>query len=251
MNTVAPTRQIPLAGAHNLRDLGGYPTGRGGATAWRRLLRSDGLHALTEQDVDRLRGIGLRTVIDLRSQQEAAYQPGRLVDEPGFTCLRIPLFSALAPINMAMAAQDFDLGQRYLDAIAQCGAAIAGVLTAIAEADDAPLLFHCTAGKDRTGLIAAFLLGMVGVGDDAIVADYTLTSTLAEPLLRRLRETAAARGRRPEHVAALLSTPPDAMQRVLDRIRDEHGGIDGYIARIGVGPALRERLRRRLSGPAE
>lgn len=251
MNATAPTRHIPLAGAHNLRDLGGYPTARGGTTAWRRLLRSDGLHALTEPDVERLREIGLRTVIDLRSDQEAAYQPSALADEPGFTCLRIPLFSALAPINMAMAAQNFDLGQRYLDAITQCSAAIAGVLTAIAEADEGPLLFHCTAGKDRTGLIAAVLLGMAGVEDDAIVADYVLTSTLAEPLLRQLRETAAARGRPPEHVAALLSTPPDAMQRVLNRIRDAHGGIDGYVTRIGIDAALRERLCRRLSSQTE
>lgn len=250
MNATAPTRHIRLAGTHNLRDLGGYPTAGGTPTAWRRLLRSDGLHALTAADIARLREIGLRTVIDLRGDGEAQHQPNRLAAEAGFVYARIPLFDALSPVELALAGRDFDLGQRYLDAIGQCGAAFARVLTAIAEADSGVVLFHCTVGKDRTGLIAALLLGLAGVADEAIAADYALTATLADPLLRNLRDNAVRRGRAPQHVDMLFSSPPAVMHRVLARIRDDHGGFDAYVARIGVEAALRDRLRQRLAPPA-
>lgn len=224
-------RHIRLEGAYNVRDLGGYATAGGGTTRWRSFLRADALHALTQNDIQVLLGLGLRTVIDLRSDVEIERHPSTLACHPDIRYVHIPLFDGLGPVDAMLAETgEFDLSKRYIKAVAQCGPALAAVAAAIAKAEDGAVLFNCTAGKDRTGIVAAMLLSLAGVAGEEIAADYALTASLAGTLMERLKEIAVSRGLDEATSALLLSSNPEAMQDFLRHVEDQHGGFRTYLA---------------------
>jgi protein-tyrosine phosphatase len=240
-------RLIALDGAHNVRDLGGYPTGDGGATRWRSILRGDALHALSAADIDTLVDQGLKTVIDLRSPSEISAEANPFAKQAGVHYHNTPLFSAMAPLEMmAEAAPDFDMGRRYCSALDECQPAIAEVLRTIARAQDGIVLFHCSAGKDRTGLIAALLLLNAGVGETAIIEDYALTGTISGPLITLLRLRAIARGMAPAIVDVVLASEPASMRRMLAYLAESYGGVGQYLSQIGLDGDDVLSLKRRI-----
>ena len=180
-------RRIALPGTQNLRDLGGYPAAGGGTVRWRTLLRSDALHRLDDAGRAALGGLGLRTVIDLRTDQEVEAAPSAL-DGTGARTFHIPLFSdeAISRLPPERAAI-----YRYM--IDDCGAAIAAAVGRLCAGGALPGLIHCTAGKDRTGLVAALVLDVIGVPDELIAADYAMSS--AQAWIRRRPGPSAASGR--------------------------------------------------------
>jgi len=222
-------RHIRLEGAFNVRDLGGYTTDKGGITRWRSILRADGLHGLTEKDIQHLLGMGLKTVIDLRSQIELEHRPSPFQAHAAVRYNHIPLFSELAPVDMmTREGGTFDLAARYVDAADRCRPAMGRVLAAVAEADEGVVLFNCSAGKDRTGLVAAMLLSLAGVDHDEIVDDYALTGSVAIPLLDRLRQQAVARGLADDVVARLLSCEAATIRSLLSHVDERYGGFRTY-----------------------
>ncbi len=247
--TNSPPRLIRLAGTHNVRDLGGYAAMDGSETRWRSILRGDGLHLLNENDMGVLIDEGLRTVIDLRGARELEIEPNPFASHSIIQYRNIPLFGALSPIDAVRGPNgaSFDMAARYRDAIDQCRGPIAEVLTAIAEADDGVVLFHCSAGKDRTGIIAALLLSLVGVDDDTIIADYALTASIGVPLIERLRAQALARGTDPHLVESFLACRPETMRATLGHLNDNHGGTLSYLADIGLDEPTLRQLTSRLA----
>lgn len=240
-------RLIALTGARNVRDLGGYPAGNGGLTRWRSVLRGDTLHALSAADIEALIAYGVATVIDLRNPQELAQEANPFTDDVRVRYDNVPLFSALAPVEM-MAAQssDFDMGDRYCQALDNCQPAIAKVLTMIAHAPDGIVLFHCTAGKDRTGIIAALLLAHAGVDEAVIIEDYALTGSIFAPLLADLRVRAVARGVPSSLADVVLASAPHSMARTLGHLAGRYGGVGAYLAQIGLDQSEITSLERRL-----
>jgi len=240
-------RLIALTGARNVRDLGGYPAGNGGLTRWRSVLRGDTLHALTAADIEALIAYGVTTVIDLRNPQEIALEANPFTEDVRVRYDNIPLFSALAPVEM-MAAQssDFDMGERYCQALDNCQPAIAKVLTMIAHAPDGIVLFHCTAGKDRTGIIAALLLAHAGVDEAVIIEDYALTGSIFAPLLADLHVRAVARGVPSSLADVVLASAPHSMARTLGHLAGRYGGVGAYLAQIGLDQSEITSLERRL-----
>src|SRR5258708_15189847 len=162
--------RIALPGTLNLRDLGGYPTSDGGTVRWRTLLRSDALHRLDDAGRAGVAGIGLRTVVDLRTDEEAAQAPSAL-DGTGARVFRVPLFRAedLGDLPPALAAI-------YRHMIDDRGAAIAEAVGRLSPGGALPGLIHCSAGKDGTGLVVALVLELIGVPDEIIAADYALSA---------------------------------------------------------------------------
>lgn len=224
-------RHIRLSGAHNVRDLGGYETAAGGMTRWRSFLRADALHDLTAEDVEALLVLGLGTVIDLRSDAEIARQPSAFAGHETVSYHHIPLFDNLAPVDAMMLEKDaFDLSSRYVDAADRCRPAIARVATTIATAGTGMVLFNCTAGKDRTGIVAAMLLSLAGVDSERIAADYALTASLAGALMERLKTHAMARGLDEVVSSRLLSSEPAAMLTFLRHMEERYGGFQNYLA---------------------
>jgi protein-tyrosine phosphatase len=242
-------RLIRLQGAHNIRDLGGYAIPGGGETKWRAVLRGDGLHRLSAGDRALLLGEGLRTVIDLRSRHELELEPNPFQGHPNVWFHNTPLFGALSPVEAVRGGSSglFDMAARYREAIDRCRDHIAEVIGTIARAEEGMILFHCSAGKDRTGIIAALLLSLAGVDEETIVADYALTGTVALPLIERLRAEALARGTAADLAACFLACEPGTMRALLEHVADAHGGAASYLAGIGIGHETLEKLKRRMT----
>ena len=229
-----PDRWVPLGGALNFRDIGGYLTTTGARVRWRRIFRSDALDDLTGGDRAVLtERLGLRTVLDLRCDVEGT--PGALWAAGRIELPLVDVENAHVLFASAAALEDV-----YLNILRTRADAMRLAVQAIVEAEH-PLVVHCTAGKDRTGLVAAVLLGALGVGDDDIVRDYALTATVLPDLLARLR-------RRPGVVlpphAELAG--PEAMRAVLRALRQAHGSMLGYVLDIGVSAEAVAVLRDRL-----
>jgi len=241
------TRHLPLAGTYNVRDLGGYAAA-GGTTRWRRVLRADSLHKLDAEGVAALVNEGLLTVVDLRQPQELQAHPNPFASHDRVAYHNVSLFEHVIP---PMDAADVLL-EMYKLALVERGAALNSILSAIAETgEEGAVLFHCTAGKDRTGIVAALLLALAGVDHDTINADYALTAQMIAPLNAELTAGAVARGADPQGFQKLLAANPTTMAAFLSHIEAMHGGIAGYLTSIGIGPDLQAKLRRRLIATEE
>ncbi len=156
-------RLLPLTGASNFRDLGGYLTTDGGRTRWGQLFRSDTLHELTEADLEVLRGVGLASVIDLRTATELERSGRGLLGNEAIAYLHASVLQEEGGESVAVPApSDDDPAERYLWYLEVGHRALAEALTMIADPKNRPLVFHCAAGKDRTGVLAALVLDISG-----------------------------------------------------------------------------------------
>lgn len=240
----APTRHLPIAGTYNVRDLGGYPVANG-QTQWRRMLRADALHRLDEAGVAEMLGQGVTTVIDLRHGDELTHQPNPFNAHASVAYHNVSLLEGLAPDLMTKGDLLVEL---YKLALTQRQPALAQVLNIIADAAPGAVLFHCTAGKDRTGIVAALLLGIAGVEAKLIVEDYALTAGYLAPIMAEITAGAVARGADPVGFQRLLASEPATMVATLAFIESEFGSVPAYLGRIGLEPATVQRLRNRLVG---
>jgi protein-tyrosine phosphatase len=237
-------RRVAVEGCLNFRDLGGYPTETGGALRWRQLFRADGLHALSARGVATLRDeIGLGDIVDLRSTAELALDGRGPLEREPIRFHHLPLF-------------DGDRGQRppppaasladlYFGMIDFAREPIAKVLTVLARTKD-PAVFHCAAGKDRTGVISALLLSLLGVREEVIVADYAATREALDAIVDRLMASDGYQGMFENLPPDTLHAEPATMEGFLARVRREFGGMVDYAREIGVDPADVERLRARM-----
>lgn len=240
-----PERHLPLDGATNFRDLGGYARADGHRLRWRRLFRSDHLAALSARDHATLQALGVRRSFDFRGVHERRAQayavPGlqqhHLAIEPTVAQQMQALVGAghaLTPTRMVALMEE--LYRRLVDDEAAVFATWFGHLLA----DDTPAVFHCTAGKDRTGLAAALLLRALGVPQAVVEGDYLLTN------LHYRRPAMDGHGVPDDALAVLWSVRPGFLHAALARIDERHGGLDAYLARrLGLDDAARERLAQR------
>ena len=243
-----PDRRLGFEGAFNFRDLGGY-RGRAGQTVrWRTLYRADALHRLPDHELDELSLLGVRTVLDLRTDAEIEH--GRIEAEHlGITHLHLPVLGTTwSPKKLDPDADAGEvLGSLYIQMLDVGAPAIAGALQVLADRAQVPAVFHCAAGKDRTGVLAAVVLALLGVEEDVIVGDYALTAAAMSALVERLKQD------RPEALSAMndqppayLATPPEAMSRFLDHVGAEYGSMVGYVRSIGVELEVVEALHTTL-----
>ena len=242
MHAPTPTRSLNLAGASNFRDLGGYIGQGGRPVRWRRLFRSDHLAALTPDDVAVLSGLGLRRAYDFRGEAERAALPYELM---GVASHSLPIETTvvqrmkdLIESGHRLTAQDtVGLMQETYRAFVNDNAARFADLFVHLLASDAPLVFHCTAGKDRTGFAAAMILQALGVPRQVVMQDYLLTNEL-------LSMDAAPRYGVPSEVMQVLwRVQEDFLHAALHAVDTDHGGVDAYLERaLGVGPSERRQL---------
>jgi len=242
MSDISFQRHLPIAGTYNIRDLGGYSAGEG-TTLWRRMLRADGLHRVDGEGMAALVHEGVATVIDLRNAAERAAQPNPFRDNGRVRYHAISLFDNLAPTYGPQSDTLFEL---YICALSERRSAIAEVLTLIAEAEGDTVLFHCTAGKDRTGLIAALLLANAGVEMETIVEDYALTKDMIAPLLGEFLQNAALHGTDAEGLKPFLACAPETMRATLAHIVAKYRSIADYLIHAGLSEGMTARLRSRL-----
>lgn len=246
--------EVPLRvpGTSNLRDLGGLPVD-GGAVAAGRLYRSDALSELDDDGRAAFASLGISRVVDLRDALELERQP-TVLGPSGPPIVHVPVYRAADPVAILRAAggAGADLDGLYTSMLDASGANLAEAVTAVAEAPVGAVLVHCTAGKDRTGVVIALLLDLLGVPADRIVDDYAatehnLSGAWAERMLLRAGELAAAHGvaLSPGLRQILVASPPEAMRGVLRRLR-ELGGAERYLVDSGLAPDVPARLRQRF-----
>ncbi|WP_299417245.1 tyrosine-protein phosphatase [uncultured Sulfitobacter sp.] len=243
-----PSRHIVMRGAYNLRDLGGYINAQGTSVPWRRFLRGDCLHRLDEGEPERLHFEGLRMVIDLRTAREVRDAPSRLARQRGVEWVNLPLFDALSPDALAEVEvpDGHPLLAMYVTAVETRGEAICTILRRMAEIREGAILFNCTAGKDRTSVIAAMLLGLAGVSHTDIIGDYALTQEFIPELVSEFLSRARANGADVESYATLLESPASAMAGMLSHIDEKYGSVMGYLDHINVDTHTLSRLQVRL-----
>jgi protein-tyrosine phosphatase len=243
-------RWISLDGAANVRDLGGLPVLAGGQTRFGRLLRAGTLQELTDDAVAHLvDDIGLRTVVDLRLADEALREGSMLSERPGVRYLSLPLWSAdRIRVDVVADASKTDVVDHYVAFLEGSDATIVGAAREFTVDANLPAVFHCAAGKDRTGVLAAVLLDAVGVTSEAIVADYALSGERLEQIqaqlvrldtYRKMRAVAATR-------PGALTADPSSMQRFLAVLSEKYGGGAGYLRTHGLAEDELVELRHQL-----
>lgn len=242
-------RHVPLQAVHNFRDLGGYVGLDGKRLRSGILYRADGLQRLTPADVEVVAGLGIRTVVDLRTDDELASVGTFPRDRLAVQFHHVPILDVTwKAMEMPVfdRAVDF-LHYAYVDMLETSRERFRDAFVTVVEAADEPVVFHCMAGKDRTGLLSMLLLGSLGVSNHDIAEDYGLTTAA----IRRFRDWVAEHHPDRLHffdddASHHMSSDPEAMRRLLSDIDVEHGGVVGLVSSMGVDTDVVTLLRRRM-----
>jgi protein-tyrosine phosphatase len=242
--------EIALERGSNLRDLGGYPARAGRRVRFGRLYRSAALPDLSPADWQRVAALGLRTVGDFRGAQERMRAPMPIAGAETVSLAVEPTVGAgLRDILATRDATGEDLmtllRRAYEDYALGCTAQFTRLFALILEPDGLPLLYHCSAGKDRTGFASALILSAVGVSWDVVVQDYLATNRLWR------RDTVPSKDLSPALAEILLGAHVELLEAAFEAIRRTDGSIDAYLERaLGIDAAGRQRLDALLTEPA-
>jgi protein-tyrosine phosphatase len=240
-----PARHFNLAGASNFRDLGGYPAKDGRNVRWRQIFRSNHLGHLTDDDIAVLRGLGVRSAFDFRGLEERA---AALCGVSDITVHSLPVEPTVVAALRAIAAGGTPLSKKaavevmrdsYRSYVQHNTPRFRALFAHLLE-DHAPLVIHCTAGKDRTGFACALILHTLGVPNEVISEDYLLTN-------RFYRRDPSASSDLPDAVKQVLgSVQASFLAAAYDAIDADYGDLESYLRDgLGLGIAEREQLAAR------
>lgn len=237
---VAAERRLEMDGPDNFRDLGGYPTAQGSYSRWGRLFRSDRLDGLSADDQARIESLNISTVFDLRSDGEVAMAPDRLPDT--VRLVHRPMSSDVAQHRSMLARiidgtlvkfDNDDMSSGYLNMLAGFGDYFIEVINEIVAGNR--ILFHCTAGKDRTGVMAMVLLGLAGVPEPYLLDDYELSQRYRRPGTDSpFREKIRSAGFDPDDFETMWQSPRAVMRLTLEGFQQRWGDHANYLNWIGA-----------------
>ena len=247
-------RRLPLVGMHNARELGGWYTPEG-VTRYGVFLRTEVPSAITEEDMAFLKDYGVTMDVDLRGEQELESMPDKLRDVPWCEYVHLPMFNTHVARGASagngggpsehFSPKDFSWGMLYSRMAENQKEWLRAVFEALGRCEGTAI-FHCTTGKDRTGMVAALLLGVCGVADEDIIADYCVSQVYLGWIYDRMKSKMS------EEKAAeqdpFFSTSPKNMETLLGYLRENYGGVREYLRTCGVTDELMDRLKARLLG---
>ena len=221
MTELNKKRQIVLEGAHNVRDIGGYKAENGKITRWKKFIRADGLESLTRSDINKLLEYGLSIDIDLRSDMEY----DSWVDVLQY-CSEVDYYQVqlLKELKITYGS----LGGIYVDASDSCKKAFYKVFKIMTDNPEKTILFHCAAGKDRTGMTAALLLMLAGVAKEDIIRDYTVTTENLYSVLERFSYE------NDEKLKDYIGSEGEYIEKFINHIEKKYGGAEAYMRKIGL-----------------
>jgi len=225
-------RRINLKNAVNLRELGGYMRQDGKITKYNQFLRSGNPSRLEDSEIEFLLNYGLKTVIDLRNTNEITKEKSVFSDFDGVNYFYMPLFESGGP--------HFEtLGDLYVE-LYHNSKNFGNIFNIMAENIEGTILFNCTAGKDRTGLIAAMLLMLAGIDECDIVADYQVSFTYFKPSFQKTLEV---HPNMPMHFAY---SNPEWIENIIGLIKSDHGNIENYLISRGATKENLEKVKSKL-----
>lgn len=237
-------RRLMWEGCLNVRDLGGYPTEDGRETRWGAIVRADNLAKLSDAGRAALVDYGVRSIVDLRMPHEIKEFPNPFAEpgQDGVAYTNVPFID-----ESAASSPDFTtLANDYKRMLERFSPAVGAITRAIAEAPEGGVLVHCMGGKDRTGIISALLLELVGVPRETIGADYALTAECLRPLEEEWLANGPGERADREKQIAKFTPRAEVMEDVLDHLDERYGGVEAYLLEAGVTPEEIRRLRARL-----
>lgn len=258
--------RIRIPGTNNVRDLGGYPAADGRVIAAGRVFRAEALAMPGASQVNAIwdeahrehyAALELTTIVDLRTSTESRRTPSAWSNATGATCVSIPIeegaegsdtdvMGRLRSGELSRFTAD-DLGDLYIASLERRAEPYGRALMVLADPDRLPALVHCAAGKDRTGLLTALLLGVLGTPHDLIVRDYELTGRFRPNRVEAYADVFGSLGLAADDVRALFETPGAAMERALQHLAVTYGGAAGYLVQKGgLRREALERLRENL-----
>ncbi|MEV6560536.1 tyrosine-protein phosphatase [Nocardia sp. NPDC051756] len=244
-----PRRWVEFAEIDNVRDLGGLPVNDGGTTRFGVVYRSSTPQQLSESDLAQLLGpVGLRTLVDLRTPAETAQEGYGLLAESAVRLVNLPvckLSSAATPSELVPDADRFDLCGLYRELLSGSGESVVAAARIIADTGRHSVVFHCAAGKDRTGILAAVLLDAVGVRPEAIIADYVLTAERIVRIRARLATMVSYQGLTLARTR-IFAVDPAPMRRFVAGLHAHHGGAANWLRANGLSAAELTALRRAM-----
>ncbi|MGC6476033.1 MAG: tyrosine-protein phosphatase [Parvibaculales bacterium] len=251
-------RRLFFEGAHNFRDMGGYQTDEGKQVKWGHLYRSDRLSNLTDEDLKFLNRLQLKHIIDFRSDNERNAAPSRLPKESQIETVKLPVFEDGAFVDalwQAIASGQLlgrDLHDIMVEAnrnfVRQHNKPFAQFLKIVAQSQNTPLMFHCMAGKDRTGFGAALILTILGVSEEDVLSDYLQTNIHLEAnsqlkyeeLTTRINSQASY-----EELKPILGVHEDYLAAAFETIQADYKSFDDYLYRgLGLNERMVENMRR-------
>ena len=259
-------QRIDLPGTTNLRDIGGHETATGVRVRDRVLYRAEVLldagpgenqGVWREDQAEAYAALGVRTVVDLRAEHEAEVKPTVWARATGADLVALPVAeggegSDTNFMRMLLAGELARFGPNemagfYRDALDRRATTFAAAVRVVADRDRLPVLVHCSAGKDRTGLLVALVLSVLGTPRAAIVEDYTLTGVLRPDRVLAYADVLDAAGVDLEDARALFETPATAMTAALDHLDSRYGGAERYLVDAGgLTPAELDAARTNL-----
>lgn len=221
MTELNKKRQIVLEGAHNVRDIGGYKAENGKITKWKKFIRADGLESLSRSDIDKLLDYGLSIDIDLRSDMEYESWIDVLQD-----CSEVDYYQVqlLKDLKITFGS----LGGIYVNTADSCKKRFYEVFKIMADNPEKTILFHCAAGKDRTGMTAALLLMLAGVSKEDIITDYTVTTENLYSVLERFSYE------NEESLKDYLGSEGKYIEKFINHIEKKYHGAEAYMKKIGL-----------------
>ena len=236
-------RRFPFSAVVNLRELGGYPAPGGQMTGYKQFLRGDALNGLSPEELQMLLDYGVNTVIDLRADHEIGSHPNSFFGVAGGNYHTVGLLDMPADRDeIARIFTEYAMGQMYLDIVDNLEK-MKEVFAIIVSQDSGVILYHCSAGKDRTGVVTALLLMLAGVDKLDIIADYQVSSTYLTVKNGLLLQ---AYPDMPQHLA---DSNPAWIAAMMAHVEEAYGGIGQYLAKLGLVPAQITALRERLTQP--
>ena len=241
---VAAERRLKMDGPDNFRDLGGYPTADGSHTRWGHAFRSDRLDELSANDQALIESLGVSTVFDLRSNGEVRASPDRLPS--GIKYVHLPMSSDVAQQRSMLARiidgtlakfDDDDMSAGYLGMLDGFGEYFVEVINEIAEGRR--ILFHCTAGKDRTGVMAMVLLGLAGVTEPYLLDDYEISQHYRQHNSdSSFQDQIRAAGFNPDDFETMWQSPRAVMRQTLEGLRQRWGDHASFLNSIGASDEM-------------
>lgn len=243
-------RVVPMQAAYNFRDAGGYTTNDNREVVLRRIYRSAEISRLTDKDLQEFTDRNITTVIDFRGTSEAAAAPDRLPEGVRYTLC--PAGSENVDLNVANYFNidgDNFLTSFYESSVPYLSERYKPLFKELLELpDNCALLFHCTGGRDRTGMASALILYILNVPMETIIEDYVASNHYLKPMNKEMYKKVAEYGIDPEELAKKLELRPEYMHGFFNSIIKEYGSVETFFAQeLGVGEAERESLRNKFT----
>ncbi|MFD1334471.1 tyrosine-protein phosphatase [Oceanobacillus iheyensis] len=232
--------RLPLASVENCRDLGGYSTEFGEQTQWHSFLRSSDMSRLTQEDNDFLKQYGLKTVIDLRGADEIKTHKNPLEESDFCQYHNIP-FITMEVSDITLSTQSMMMGDFYVNLLEQKSDAVKKIFDVIGQTEEGCVLFHCAAGKDRTGVLAMLLLALAGVERKDIVSNYEVTFTNLESM----HDLVGSYENIPEEY---MYSNRDYILRAYEYILENYQSVEQYLLAKDVDQDTIDRIRKRFVG---